>query len=258
MKIYMVCPITYRVTTNNPRKINLKQINCNTEHKHGKAKPNQWTTVRYILMCTIAADNTAHNRPSTPFSKPFSRWTWISRFPSVFFLQLFRKRTNGTKWHRFLMDWTPFVIHNQQRQSTSIWGNYAMLVTRWGNCARDVRKRYSSTTNPVTANSIIHVREVSTLSRRGVACSFSLHVPWPFLSSFAKVTVGKWREPTFKHKYTAVHQHGRSTSSWDGRPFGHNRHGPKSRGLLCHFPWGEGLGPRLTQYGLRRGLPPYQ
>ena len=26
-------------------------------------------------------------------------------------------------------------------------------------------------------------------------------------------------------------------SSWDGRPFGHNRRGPKSGGLLCPFPW---------------------
>jgi len=28
------------------------------------------------------------------------------------------------------------------------------------------------------------------------------------------------------------------SSSWDGRPFGHNRHGPKSRALLCPF-WGD-------------------
>jgi len=27
-------------------------------------------------------------------------------------------------------------------------------------------------------------------------------------------------------------------SCWDGRPFGHNRHWPKSGGLLCPFPWG--------------------
>jgi len=25
---------------------------------------------------------------------------------------------------------------------------------------------------------------------------------------------------------------------WDSRPFGHNRRGPKSVGLLCAFPWG--------------------
>jgi len=25
------------------------------------------------------------------------------------------------------------------------------------------------------------------------------------------------------------------SSSWDWRSFGHNRHGPKSRGLLCPF-----------------------
>jgi len=32
------------------------------------------------------------------------------------------------------------------------------------------------------------------------------------------------------------------SSCWDGRPFGHNRHEPKSGGLLCAFPWRE-LGP---------------
>ena len=47
------------------------------------------------------------------------------------------------------------------------------------------------------------------------------------------------------------------SSCWDGRPFGHNRHGPKSGGLLCPFPWGE-LGCYLTQCGLGQGLPPYQ
>ena len=39
----------------------------------------------------------------------------------------------------------------------------------------------------------------------------------------------------------------------DGRPFDHNRHGPKSGGLLCPFPW-EDLGPHLTQCGLDRVL----
>ena len=47
------------------------------------------------------------------------------------------------------------------------------------------------------------------------------------------------------------------TSCWDRRPFGHNRHGPKSGGLLYPFFWGE-LGPHLTQCGLRWGLPLYQ
>jgi len=27
------------------------------------------------------------------------------------------------------------------------------------------------------------------------------------------------------------------SSCWDGRPFGHNRHGPKSGRLLCPIPW---------------------
>jgi len=38
---------------------------------------------------------------------------------------------------------------------------------------------------------------------------------------------------------------------------GHNRHGPKRGGLLCPFQ-GRGLGPRLTQRGMRQGIPSYQ
>jgi len=44
------------------------------------------------------------------------------------------------------------------------------------------------------------------------------------------------------------------SSSWDGRPFGHNRHGPKIGGCA---PFGR-LGPHLTQHGQDRGLPSYQ
>jgi len=42
----------------------------------------------------------------------------------------------------------------------------------------------------------------------------------------------------------------------DGRPFGHNRHGPKSGG--CCAPFRGELGPHLTQCRLGWGLPPYQ
>ena len=45
------------------------------------------------------------------------------------------------------------------------------------------------------------------------------------------------------------------STCWDGRPFGHNRHGTKSWGLLCPFLWGE-IGPHLTQCRLGRGLSP--
>jgi len=48
------------------------------------------------------------------------------------------------------------------------------------------------------------------------------------------------------------------SSCWDGRPFGHNRHGPKSGGLLCPFPWGRELGPHLTQCRLGQALPPHE
>ena len=44
------------------------------------------------------------------------------------------------------------------------------------------------------------------------------------------------------------------SSSWDGRPFGHNRHWLKIGGCA---PFG-GLGPHQAQCGLGWGLPPYQ
>jgi len=44
-------------------------------------------------------------------------------------------------------------------------------------------------------------------------------------------------------------------SSWNGRPFGHNRHGPKN-GVFV--PLSGELGPHVTQCGLGGGLPSYQ
>jgi len=42
---------------------------------------------------------------------------------------------------------------------------------------------------------------------------------------------------TFHTKATTLKQQilQELSSCWDGRPFGHNRHGPKSTGLLCPF-----------------------
>ena len=41
------------------------------------------------------------------------------------------------------------------------------------------------------------------------------------------------------------------SSGWDGRPFGHNRQGPKSgAGLLCPFPWGRAGSPSNTVWHL--------
>ena len=45
------------------------------------------------------------------------------------------------------------------------------------------------------------------------------------------------------------------SSSWDGRPFGHNRHGPKI-GDCASF-WGE-LDPHVMQCGMGRSVPSYQ
>jgi len=47
------------------------------------------------------------------------------------------------------------------------------------------------------------------------------------------------------------------TSSWDGRPFGHNRHGLKIGGCAPFSGEGE-LGPYLAQCRLGRGQPPCQ
>jgi len=47
------------------------------------------------------------------------------------------------------------------------------------------------------------------------------------------------------------------SSSWDGRPFGHNRHGPKRGGVDPHLGVG-GLGLHLTQCGVHRGLSLYE
>jgi len=44
---------------------------------------------------------------------------------------------------------------------------------------------------------------------------------------------------------SVCHDEQELSSSWDGRPFGHNRRGPKRRGLQCPF-WGRGLHPHLT------------
>jgi len=35
-------------------------------------------------------------------------------------------------------------------------------------------------------------------------------------------------------------------SCWDGRPFGHNRHGPKMGEMPCPFPWGRSWVPSNT------------
>ena len=49
------------------------------------------------------------------------------------------------------------------------------------------------------------------------------------------------------------------SSCWDEWPFGHNRHGPKSRGLLCNLPWGRaGAGSPSNTMWPGRGLALYQ
>jgi len=48
------------------------------------------------------------------------------------------------------------------------------------------------------------------------------------------------------------------SSSWDGRPFGHNRHGPKEGGGGVPLSGAGELHPHLTQCRLSQGLHPYQ
>jgi len=42
------------------------------------------------------------------------------------------------------------------------------------------------------------------------------------------------------------------SSCWDGRPFGHNRHGPKGGGCCAPFRGGTGSPPNTVSHGLRR------
>jgi len=51
----------WTITQNNPKKLNLAQINCNTQYNHRKAKSNQQTTVRSVHMCAFDLHNVAHN-----------------------------------------------------------------------------------------------------------------------------------------------------------------------------------------------------
>jgi len=44
------------------------------------------------------------------FERPFSRRIWVNWMPSVFFLQLFQKKTIGDKWHRFFMGQMSFLL----------------------------------------------------------------------------------------------------------------------------------------------------
>jgi len=48
------------------------------------------------------------------------------------------------------------------------------------------------------------------------------------------------------------------TLCWGGRPFDHNRHGPRSEGSAVPLSGGGELGLHLTQCGLGRDLPAYQ
>jgi len=62
-----------------------------------------------------------------------------------------------------------------------------------------------------------------------------------------------------KWTWSINHSHGihELSSFRDGRPFGHNRHGPKSGGASVPLSVGV-AGSHLTQCGMGQGLPPYQ
>ena len=48
------------------------------------------------------------------------------------------------------------------------------------------------------------------------------------------------------------------SSCWDGWLFGHDRHGQKSGGLLCLFPWEGAASPSNTMWRELRPIPQYQ
>ena len=89
----------------------------------------------------------------------------------------------------------------------------------------------------------------------GASSTWSAHhtqtLPWHRVHNFTY-------EPTTNAKCNMKNMEpqpmaNKSSACWDGRPFGHNRHGPKVGRGCCG-----GLGPHLTQSGLSRGLPLYQ
>jgi len=62
-----------------------------------------------LSICSLTHFHLIHITP-LPFLRPFSRWTYISRFPSIFFLKLLQKRSFGDKWHRFFAGQMPFSL----------------------------------------------------------------------------------------------------------------------------------------------------
>jgi len=50
----------WTIIRNNPKKLNLTQINCNTQYNHRKSKSNQQTTVSSVHMCTLHCAQLLH------------------------------------------------------------------------------------------------------------------------------------------------------------------------------------------------------
>jgi len=50
----------HKLTYNNPKTLNITQINCNTQYNHRKAKSNQHTTVRPVHVCALHCAQLLH------------------------------------------------------------------------------------------------------------------------------------------------------------------------------------------------------
>jgi len=97
-----------------------------------------------------------------------------------------------------------------------------------------------------------HAACLTSLHRQNRSFTFQSSLGWTVTSRFSR---------TFEHIQIRHTLHTRPydiniqvlSSSWDGWPFGHNRHGPKIE--VCSPFWGGGqLRPHLAQCGLGRGL----
>ena len=79
------------------------------------------------------------------------------------------------------------------------------------------------------------------------------------LTSFCLIRLKLWSCRAYFNDWLSTNRKQVLSSSWDERPFGHNIHGPNWEGCCARPFLGElPVGPRLTQCGLGRGLPPYQ
>jgi len=73
----------YTITQNNPKKLNLTQINCNTQHNHRKAKSNQQTTVRSVHIKNVPDFGSGRSGICSFFNKSGQIWLRSHQRPDL-------------------------------------------------------------------------------------------------------------------------------------------------------------------------------